>query len=228
MDGGGIGQTGPVEDPDVEVLLAAADRLAALAARTTGGSWTLRGLLASRPEVVAELADGATEHVAEARARTAEWIQALSPALAGPLVAWLRDAARAPVDPQALAVARVLAGDGPGPDAIGALYEAFNARDIDGLLARLAPGVDWPDAWHGGRVVGQDAVRSYWLGQWEVIDPEVRPRRVRELPDGRVEVLIEQTVRDRDGDLLSHAFVLHTYTFSGRLISRMDVGDPQA
>ena len=113
-------------------------------------------------------------------------------------------------------------------DRIAALYDAFNARDIDTVIAQFAPDVDWPDAWQGGRVVGHDAVRAYWLGQWEVIDLQVRPRRERELPDGRVEVLVEQTVRDRDGDLLSHAFVLHTYTFTGPLISRMDVGDPQA
>jgi hypothetical protein len=188
----------------------------------------VRGLLASRPEVVAELAGGTTEHVAEARARTAEWIRTLSPALAGPLAGWLRAAARTPVDPQALAVARLLAGHHAGIDRFTALYEAFNARDIDAVMARFAPDVDWPDAWHGGRVVGHDAVRAYWLGQWEVIDLQVRPRRERELPDGRVEVLVEQTVRDRDGDLLSHAFVLHTYTVTGPLIARMDVGDPAA
>ncbi|MCZ2848925.1 hypothetical protein [Modestobacter sp. VKM Ac-2978] len=100
-----------MDDPDVAVLLAAADHLDALAARTTGGSWTVGGLLASRPEVVARSADGSTEHVAEARARTAEWIVTLSPAVAGPLVAWLRSAADAtPADPHALAVARALTG----------------------------------------------------------------------------------------------------------------------
>jgi hypothetical protein len=97
-------------DDDAQLLTVAADRIEALAARTTGGSWTVRGLLASRPEVVAELPDGSTEHVAEARARTAEWIRSLSPAVAGPLAAWLRAAARAPVDPHALAVARLLVG----------------------------------------------------------------------------------------------------------------------
>jgi hypothetical protein len=97
-------------DDDPALLLAAADRLDSLAARTTAGSWELTGLLASRPEVVARFADGSTEHVAEARARTAEWIRSLSPALAGPLAAWLRSAAGQPVDPHALAVARLLAG----------------------------------------------------------------------------------------------------------------------
>ena len=97
-------------DPDVEVLLAAAARVEALAARTTPGTWTAGGLLASRPEVVAVLPDGSTQHVAEARAGTADWIRTLSPALAAPLGAWLRAAASAPVDPHALVVARLLAG----------------------------------------------------------------------------------------------------------------------
>ena len=97
-------------EDDARLLLAAADRIEAIAARTTGGTWTVRGLLASRPEVVAVADDGATEHVAEARARTAEWIRTLSPAVAGPLAGWLRAAARPPVDPHALAVARELLG----------------------------------------------------------------------------------------------------------------------
>jgi hypothetical protein len=90
-------------------LLAAADRLEMAAARTTGGDWRLSGLLATRPEVVAHAPDGGTEHVAEARARTGEWIAALSPDLAAPIAAWLRAAADAePVDAAAVTVARLL------------------------------------------------------------------------------------------------------------------------
>ena len=93
---------------DRELLRTAADRLEALAARTTPGEWRVAGLLASRPEIVAHT-DSGTEHVAEARANTAAWIAALSPALAGPLAAWLRAAASAePVDPAATAFARTL------------------------------------------------------------------------------------------------------------------------
>ena len=68
---------------DADVLRAAADRLDRLAARTTAGDWRTAGLLASRPEVVAHRPDGGTEHVAEARANTAAWVAALSPAVAG-------------------------------------------------------------------------------------------------------------------------------------------------
>jgi hypothetical protein len=95
---------------DAAVLRAAAGRLESLAARTTAGSWELAGLLASRPEVVARFGDGSTEHVAEARARTAEWLTTLSPAVAAPLAAWLRAAAGGAVPPEALALARVLLG----------------------------------------------------------------------------------------------------------------------
>ncbi|MER7079940.1 hypothetical protein SAMN02982929_05802 [Saccharopolyspora kobensis] len=90
-------------------LLAVADRIERLAGASTGGDWRGGGLLATRPDVVAHFADGSTEHVAEARARSARWIAVFSPAVAGPLVEWLRSAARAAeVDPAALALARVV------------------------------------------------------------------------------------------------------------------------
>jgi hypothetical protein len=103
-----------MDDAAREQLRAAAGRLDALAGRTTPGTWRTAGLLASRPEVVAHLPDGGTEHVAEARARSAEWIVTLSPALAAPLAAWLRAAADDPgAGPEPLAVARaVLSGGG--------------------------------------------------------------------------------------------------------------------
>jgi hypothetical protein len=92
-----------------DLLRTAADRLEALAARTTPGDWRAGGLLATRPEVVAHAPDGGTEHVAEARANTAAWIAALAPAVAGPLADWLRAAASAdPVDEAATTFARTL------------------------------------------------------------------------------------------------------------------------
>jgi hypothetical protein len=104
-----------------------------------------------------------------------------------------------------------------------ATYAAFNARDVDEVLAEMAEDVDWPNAWEGGRVVGHDAVRSYWTRQWAEIDPEVQPQSFRRLPDGRIEVTVHQSVRARDGSVLSDGKVLHTYTFSGDRVARMDV-----
>ena len=96
---------------DDALLRTAADRLEALAARSTPGDWRVGGLLASRPEVIAHHSGG-TEHVAEARAGSAAWISALSPAVAAPLAGWLRAAAA--TDAHAVAVARVLVERLPG------------------------------------------------------------------------------------------------------------------
>ncbi|MDQ1660671.1 MAG: ElaA protein [Blastococcus sp.] len=100
---------------DAELLRTAAARLEDLATRTTSGDWRIGGLLATRPEIVAHRPDGGTEHVAEARAASAAWIAALSPALAEPLAGWLREAAgRSPAEPAAVELARILLARLPG------------------------------------------------------------------------------------------------------------------
>jgi hypothetical protein len=104
------------------------------------------------------------------------------------------------------------------------IYAAFNARDIDQLLAQMTPDVDWPNAWEGGRVIGREAVRAYWSRQFDEIDPHVEPTRIERRGDGRIEVAVHQQVRSRTGELLDENDVLHVYTFEeGGLISRMDV-----
>ncbi|WP_179722067.1 hypothetical protein [Petropleomorpha daqingensis] len=94
---------------DAALLRTAAERLTALAARSTAGDWRVGGLLASRPEVVAHRPDGGSEHVAEARAASAGWIAGLSPAVAVPLADLLRAAADRPEPGEpALRLARLL------------------------------------------------------------------------------------------------------------------------
>src|SRR5262245_43591784 len=101
-----------------------------------------------------------------------------------------------------------------------ATYAAFNARDVDRVLSQMTEDVDWPNAWHGGRVVGHDAVSDYWTRQWAEIDPEVQPKSLRRLPDGRIEVTVHQVVRAPDGSMLSDGSVLHTYTFRDEQVAR--------
>ncbi len=108
-------------------------------------------------------------------------------------------------------------------ESLRALYRAFNARDIDTVLAAMAADVDWPNGWEGGRVVGHDAVRRYWERQWAEIRARVEPAGIREPPDGTVEVRVHQVFRDRGGTLLAVGDVRHVYTFAGDLVTRMDV-----
>jgi hypothetical protein len=103
------------------------------------------------------------------------------------------------------------------------MYEAFNARDLDAVLARMTPDVDWPNAWEGGRVLGHAGVRDYWTRQWAAIDPAVEPVSFATRPDGRVAVGVRQVVRAPDGTLLHEGPAVHVYTFDGDLVARMDV-----
>ena len=102
------------------------------------------------------------------------------------------------------------------------LYARFNARDIDAVLEHLAPDVDWPNAWEGGRVRGHAEVRAYWTRQWQAIDGTVEPSAI-EIDGDRAVVTVDQIVRDLDGNLLSEDVVTHVYEFRDGLITRMDV-----
>jgi ketosteroid isomerase-like protein len=88
-------------------------------------------------------------------------------------------------------------------------YAAFNARDIDAVIAVMHPNVDWPNTWEGGRVQGRSAVRSYWARQFDVIDARVEPLRFALAPDGRVVTDVHQVVRDRTGAIIDERSVQH-------------------
>jgi ketosteroid isomerase-like protein len=102
------------------------------------------------------------------------------------------------------------------------LYASFNARDIEAVIALMAPDVDWPNAWEGGRLHGQDAVRDYWTRQFAAIDGRVEPTAI-EIEGDTVTVTVHQTVHSKQGELLDDREVTHTYTFRDDRIARMDV-----
>ena len=102
-------------------------------------------------------------------------------------------------------------------------YAAFNARDIDAVLAVMRPDVIWPNGMEGGTVVGHDAVRAYWTRQWGLIDPRVEPRGFTIEADGRVAVSVHQVVRDPTGTVLKDDMVRHVYAFHDGLITSMEI-----
>ena len=110
---------------------------------------------------------------------------------------------------------------------IQGLYEAFNRRDVDGVLAMMSDEIDWPNAWKGGRLLGRDAVRDYWTAQWAEIDPNVEPLAVTERADRGLAVTVRQVVRAADGQPLGDAEVVHVYRLDDGRIRRMDAEESE-
>jgi ketosteroid isomerase-like protein len=104
-----------------------------------------------------------------------------------------------------------------------AMYSAFNARDIDAVLAAMSEQVEWPNGWEGGVLHGHAAVRDYWTRQWAAIDPSVTPEGLEDDGDGRLRVRVRQVIRDRAGRVLSDQHVLHLYAFDGDRIRSMEI-----
>ena len=107
-------------------------------------------------------------------------------------------------------------------------YSAFNQRDIDGALALMSENVSWPKASEGGRVVGKEEIRAYWIRQWKEFDPRVTPIELIDREEGKIDVRVHQLVKSLGGDVLSDREVWHVYTVSNGLIDRMDLRDNEA
>jgi hypothetical protein len=103
------------------------------------------------------------------------------------------------------------------------LYAAFNDRDIDTLLAALDPDVVWPNGWEGGWLQGRQAVRDYWLRQWQALNPSVEPIAFSHPATDVVSVTVHQVVRDLAGASQFDGTVIHRYMFSHGLVQRMDI-----
>lgn len=107
-------------------------------------------------------------------------------------------------------------------------YAAFNQRDIDGVFALMSENVSWPKASEGGRAVGKDEIRAYWIRQWKQFDPHVEPIEIVDRSEGKTDVRVHQLVKSPEGKVLSDSEVWHTYTIANGLIDRMDLGASDA
>lgn len=112
-------------------------------------------------------------------------------------------------------------------DLLTKAYAAFNARDIEALLALMYLDVVWPNGMEGGYIQGHDAVREYWTRQWKLIDSQVEPQNFSTDHTGRTVVDVQQTIHDLAGHLLSDEMVQHIYWIEDGLIRSMEIKKPQ-
>jgi hypothetical protein len=108
------------------------------------------------------------------------------------------------------------------------VYAAFNARDLETVLATLHPDVDWANGMDGGRVHGVSNVRDYWTQQFTLIDPRVDPVGFAIDAAGRIVVRVHQMVCTPAGAVISDGMVEHIYVIDDGLITRMDIRKGEA
>ena len=108
-------------------------------------------------------------------------------------------------------------------EVLTAAYREFNARNIDGVIARMHPQVEWANGMEGGHVYGEDAVREYWTCQFTALNPRVDPVSIDPDQNSHWVVTVHQVVHDMKGNLLLDTTVYHTYRFRDGLIARMDI-----
>lgn len=106
------------------------------------------------------------------------------------------------------------------------IYERFNERDVDAVLAVLAEDVVWANGMDGGHVQGREAVREYWTHQWSMIDPYVEPVGFHRTADGAIIADVRQSVRDLQGQpLQGQKTVGHAFRFRDGKVARFDIRD---
>ncbi len=117
-------------------------------------------------------------------------------------------------------------------DVVKRMYDRFNARDIDGVLAVLADDVAWANGMDGGHVHGCEGVHEYWTRQWAVVSPHVEPVSFNQATDGSIVVEVLQTIFDLEGKSLqdqTHGLkdktVVHVFRFRDGKVSRFDIRD---
>jgi ketosteroid isomerase-like protein len=120
----------------------------------------------------------------------------------------------------------------PDTQIVRRMYDCFNARDVDGVLAVVTDDVVWANGMDGGHVRGREALREYWTRQWGIVRPQVEPVAFDRAADGAVIVEVIQTVRDLDGKPLqgqTHGLkdktVGHVFRLEGGRVARFDIRD---
>jgi hypothetical protein len=107
------------------------------------------------------------------------------------------------------------------------LYEAFNKREIETIISLMQPDVKWANGMDGGFVYGRDAVREYWLKQFETMRSRLEPLEYETDENNRSVVIVRIVIRNPEGDLLLEKTVRQIFTIENGLISLFEIGDTE-
>lgn len=102
------------------------------------------------------------------------------------------------------------------------MYEAFNRKDIDDLMASIHPDVEWPNFIAGGMIRSQQALRAYWADQFAMVDPEASPIEYLPLSNDSVRVKIHYVIRSASGGIWTDEIRTNTFRFRDGLVVGME------
>ena len=104
------------------------------------------------------------------------------------------------------------------------LYDNFNARNIDAVIANMTEDVQWANGMEGGYVYGHEGVKQYWTRQFKLVSSKVIPLEIKKENDS-VHIKIHQVVHDLNNKLLADQIVTHIFYLKEGKISRFDIGE---
>jgi ketosteroid isomerase-like protein len=103
------------------------------------------------------------------------------------------------------------------------LYDRFNARDMEAVLATMHRDVIWANGLEGGHVYGHDGVRDYWTRQWATMHSRAEPISFSTSEDGTVHVDVHLIAHDHNGNVLFDTKGRHVFQIESGLIRRFDI-----
>ncbi len=105
------------------------------------------------------------------------------------------------------------------------LYDDFNARKMDAILAKLTEDVMWANGMDGGYVHGHRDLKDYWERQWSVLNPQIKPVSFKKTEEGSI--LVEALFSGQPMGSQTEGFkdipVGHVFHIKDGLVSCFDI-----
>jgi hypothetical protein len=103
------------------------------------------------------------------------------------------------------------------------VYDLFNSRDIESVLAAMHPDVISANGMEGGHVHGRTRCAAIGNVNGRSSIRMSSPSRFSPNGEGEVVVTVHQVVRDPRGNLLADRLVMHVFQTRNGLIQRFDI-----
>lgn len=101
-------------------------------------------------------------------------------------------------------------------------YRSLDVQDVEAVMATLHPDADFPDQIEGGRRVGHDDLRDYWLSAFKIIRTENSLVSTRDLDGGDLEAVVTHHVTSLGGKLWHDGPSTYRFRFRDGLIAGME------